>query len=125
MEHVARVGPSDLDVAYTVADPAFAAVLTTAHHRWFEAEARGDERFAPDPQGAAVPDLDEWGLIRVGSKVAPGTILIGRVAAVVPGAATEQDKLIRAIFGKDREDRSVRAPPGCAGVVGAAEIADG
>ena len=64
--------------------------------------------------------LDEDGIIRIGSRVKPGDILVGKVTLKGDIQYSPEEKLLRAIFGeKSREvrDTSLRVPPGTEGTV--------
>ena len=65
-------------------------------------------------------DLDEDGIIRIGAKVRPGDILVGKVTPKGETELTAEERLLRAIFGeKSREvrDTSLRVPHGEEGIV--------
>ncbi|RKY01759.1 DNA-directed RNA polymerase subunit beta, partial [Candidatus Poribacteria bacterium] len=102
-------------------------ILTSIHIEEFEVEARetklGREeitRDIPNVPEEQLRNLDEEGIIRVGSYVRPGDILVGKVT---PKGETElgpEEKLLRAIFGEkasDVRDTSLYAKPGVEGVV--------
>src|SRR4029078_572886 len=64
--------------------------------------------------------LDEDGIARVGTRVKPGDILVGKVTLKGDIQYSPEEKLLRAIFGeKSREvrDTSLRVPPGVEGTV--------
>jgi len=102
-------------------------VYTSVHIEELEAEARetklGDEyitRNIPGVSEKAVAHLDEYGIVRVGTYVKPGDILVGKVAPKEEGQLTPEEKLLQAVFGektKDVKDASLRCPPGLEGVV--------
>ena len=81
------------------------------------------EEFTNDiPKGSedATKDLDENGIIRIGARVAPGDILIGKITPKGESDPTPEEKLLRAIFGDkagDVKDASLKANPSLAGVV--------
>lgn len=130
--HTARVELADLDPAFVIVDPAFAVQLTTHHTRRFECEALetagGAEeltRDIPNVGEEALAGLDDAGVIRVGTIVRPGSILIGKVTPRAGAILSREEKLLRVIFGDkagDVLDASLRAPPGCAGTVAEAEL---
>ena len=102
-------------------------VLTTIHIEDYDCEAR-DTKLGPEEITREVPnvgddalkDLDENGIIRIGSEVVPGDILVGKVTPKGETELTAEEKLLRAIFGeKAREvrDTSLRVPHGEAGTV--------
>jgi DNA-directed RNA polymerase subunit beta len=68
----------------------------------------------------ALASLDEDGIVRVGTRVKPGDILVGKVTLKGDIQYSPEEKLLRAIFGeKSREvrDTSLRVPPGIEGTV--------
>ena len=84
---------------------------------------RGMEEFTndiPNVSEDATKDLDETGIIRIGARVAPGDILIGKITPKGESDPTPEEKLLRAIFGDkagDVKDASLKANPSLAGVV--------
>jgi len=84
---------------------------------------RGAEELTPDIPNVseeATKDLDEYGMIRVGSHVKPGNILIGKITPKGESDPTPEEKLLRAIFGEkagDVKDASLKAKPSHVGVV--------
>lgn len=130
----ARVESSSLDRQYVIVDTHFAERLTSHHSQRFEVEANVVEggaeeltRDVPNVGEAALEDLDERGLVRVGSAVRPGSLLVGKVTPRAGAVLSPEEKLLRAIFGEaagDVLDASLRAPPGCFGTVSAAELED-
>ena len=74
----------------------------------------------PNVSEEATKDLDEFGMIRIGSEVNPGDILIGKITPKGESDPTPEEKLLRAIFGDkagDVKDASLKAPPSLRGVV--------
>ena len=68
----------------------------------------------------ALAGLDEDGIVRIGTRVKPGDILVGKVTLKGDIQYSPEEKLLRAIFGeKSREvrDTSLRVPPGIEGTV--------
>ena len=102
-------------------------VLTSVHVDEYSLEVRetkrGMEEFTndiPNVSEDATKDLDETGIIRVGARVAPGDILIGKITPKGESDPTPEEKLLRAIFGDkagDVKDASLKANPSLAGVV--------
>ena len=100
---------------------------TSIHIEEFEIEARdtklGPEeitRDIPNVSESALKDLDESGIIRIGAKVGPGDILVGKVTPKGETQLTPEEKLLRAIFGEkagDVRDASLKVPPGIEGTV--------
>src|SRR5207244_10080944 len=93
----------------------------------FEIQARdtklGKEevtRDIPNVAEEALKDLDESGIVRIGAKVKPGDILVGKITPKGETQLTPEEKLLRAIFGEkagDVRDASLYCPPGIEGVV--------
>jgi DNA-directed RNA polymerase subunit beta len=102
-------------------------VLTSMHVERFEVEARetrlGNEeitRDLPNVSEDALKNLDETGVVRIGAKVAPDDILVGKVTPKTEKELSAEDRLLRAIFGEkaaDVRDTSLRVKPGCEGYV--------
>jgi DNA-directed RNA polymerase subunit beta len=102
-------------------------VMTSVSIDEFTAEARdtklGPEEITkdiPNVSEKALAQLDEYGIIKVGARVIPGDILVGKVTLKGDVQYSPEEKLLRAIFGeKSREvrDTSLRVPPGIEGTV--------
>ncbi len=100
---------------------------TSVHIEKDEIEARdtklGPEKITRDIPGlseAALRDLDEDGIVRVGAEVKPGDILVGKTSFKGESEPTPEERLLRSIFGeKAREvkDTSLRVQSGQGGVV--------
>ena len=100
---------------------------TSIHIEEFEIEARdtklGPEeitRDIPNVSEAALKDLDESGIVRIGANVASSHILVGKVTPKGETQLTPEEKLLRAIFGEkagDVRDASLKVPPGIEGTV--------
>jgi DNA-directed RNA polymerase subunit beta len=100
---------------------------TSVHIEKDEVEARdtklGPEKITRDIPGlseAALRDLDEDGIVRVGAEVKPGDILVGKTSFKGESEPTPEERLLRSIFGeKAREvkDTSLRVQSGQGGVV--------
>ncbi len=102
-------------------------IFTSLHIEEFNWEAR-DTKLGPEKITKDIPnlseeafrDLDDEGIIRVGAKVEPGDILVGKVTPKGETDLTPEYKLLHSIFGeKAREvrDTSLRVPHGNGGVV--------
>jgi DNA-directed RNA polymerase subunit beta len=84
---------------------------------------RGEEELTneiPNVSEEATRDLDENGIIRVGAKVLPGSIIIGKVTPKGEMESSPEDKLLKAIFGDkagDVKDASKVVGPGGKGVI--------
>ncbi|MFN0085305.1 MAG: DNA-directed RNA polymerase subunit beta, partial [Blastocatellia bacterium] len=100
---------------------------TSIHIEELEIEARdtklGPEeitRDIPNVGEAALRDLDDSGIIRIGAYVKPSSILVGKVTPKGETQLTAEEKLLRAIFGEkagDVRDASLTCPPGIEGTV--------
>ncbi len=102
-------------------------VFTSIHLEEFEVMAR-DTKLGPEEITRDIPNvgeealrnLDEAGIVAIGSEVQPGDILCGKVTPKGESPMTPEEKLLRAIFGEkasDVRDTSLRLPPGVAGTV--------
>ena len=84
---------------------------------------RGMEEFTadiPNVSEEATKDLDENGVIRVGARVEPGDIMIGKISPKGESDPSPEEKLLRAIFGDkagDVKDSSLKANPSLSGVI--------
>jgi len=106
-------------------------VYTSIHIDEFEIEIRetklGREEFTrdiPNVSERALRHLDESGIVRVGTRVKAGDILVGKVAPKSKSELTPEEKLLHAIFGRAGEDvknASLEVPTGVEGIVIAAE----
>ena len=77
-------------------------------------------RDIPNMSEAALAGLDEDGIVRIGTRVKPGDILVGKVTLKGDVQYSPEEKLLRAIFGeKSREvrDTSLRVEPGDEGTI--------
>ena len=102
-------------------------VFTSVHIEEYEVEIRetklGKEEFTPDIPNVgerALANLDEGGIVRVGTFVTAGDVLVGKVAPKSKSELTPEEKLLHAIFGKagvDVKNASLTMPPGTRGVV--------
>ena len=100
---------------------------TSIHIDEFEVEARDTKmgreeitRDIPNVSEEALAQLDEEGIIRVGSIVRPGSILVGKVTPKGESDLGPEEKLLRAIFGEkvgEVRDASKYVKPGAEGVV--------
>ena len=65
-------------------------------------------------------NLDENGIVRIGTYVKPGDILVGKVSPKSKSELTPEEKLLHAIFGRAGEDvknDSLEVPSGVEGIV--------
>jgi DNA-directed RNA polymerase beta subunit len=101
--------------------------FTSIHIEEFEVEARetkvGPEEITKDIPNVSeqrLTQLDEEGIIRVGSVVGTGSILVGKITPKGESEYGPEEKLLRAIFGekvKEVRDASTYVRPGVEGVV--------
>ena len=102
-------------------------IFTSIHVEEFTLEVRETKRGVeeltsdiPNVSEEATKDLDEEGIIRVGARVKPGDILIGKITPKGESDPSPEEKLLRAIFGDkagDVKDASMKASPSLKGVV--------
>ncbi len=102
-------------------------VFTSIHIKDYEIECRdtklGAEEFTrdiPNVSEEARKNLDENGIIRIGTEVKDDDILVGKVTPKGMAELTSEEKLLHAIFGeKTREvrDTSLRVQHGGGGIV--------
>ncbi|MDR0537008.1 MAG: DNA-directed RNA polymerase subunit beta [Tannerellaceae bacterium] len=74
----------------------------------------------PNVSEEATRNLDERGIVRIGARIEPGDILIGKITPKGETDPSPEEKLLRAIFGDkagDVKDASLKAPPSLSGVV--------
>jgi DNA-directed RNA polymerase subunit beta len=100
---------------------------TSIHIEEFEIEIRetklGKEEFTrdiPNVSPKALANLDEHGIVRMGTFVMPGDILVGKVSPKSKSELTPEEKLLHAIFGRAGEDvknDSLDVPSGVEGIV--------
>ena len=102
-------------------------VLTSVHVDEYSLAVRetkrGQEEFTadiPNVSEEATKDLDENGVVRIGVRVEPGDILIGKITPKGESDPSPEEKLLRAIFGDragDVKDASLKANPSLSGVI--------
>ncbi len=100
---------------------------TSIHIEEFEIEIRetklGKEEFTrdiPNVSPKALSNLDEHGIVRIGTYVRPGDTLVGKVSPKSRSELTPEEKLLHAIFGRAGEDvknDSLEVPSGVEGIV--------
>jgi len=100
---------------------------TSIHIEEFDIEIRetklGREEFTrdiPNVSEKQLRNLDENGIVRVGTSVGPGDILVGKVSPKSKTELTPEEKLLHAIFGRAGEDvknDSLEVPSGVEGIV--------
>ena len=102
-------------------------VFTSVHVDEYSLEVRETKRGLeeltadiPNVSEDATKDLDENGIIRIGARVKPGDILIGKITPKGESDPSPEEKLLRAIFGDkagDVKDASLKASPSLKGVI--------
>ncbi|MDR0798747.1 MAG: DNA-directed RNA polymerase subunit beta [Dysgonamonadaceae bacterium] len=102
-------------------------IFTSVHVDEYVLEVRETKRGVeeltsdiPNVSEDATKDLDENGIIRIGARVEPGDILIGKITPKGESDPSPEEKLLRAIFGEkagDVKDASLKASPSLRGVV--------
>ena len=102
-------------------------ILTSVHVDEFSLAVRETKRGVeeltndiPNVSEDATKNLDENGIVRVGVRVEPGDILIGKITPKGEVDPSPEEKLLRAIFGDragDVKDASLKANPSLSGVV--------
>ncbi len=106
-------------------------VYTSIHIEEYDIEIRdtklGREEFTrdiPNVGERALHNLDDGGIVRKGTYVRPGDILVGKVSPKSKTELTPEEKLLHAIFGRAGEDvknDSLEVPSGVEGIVIATE----
>ena len=101
--------------------------FTSIHIEEYDVEIRetklGKEEFTrdiPNVSERALAQLDEHGVVRVGTRVGPNDILVGKISPKSKSELTPEEKLLHAIFGRAGEDvknDSLELPAGEEGVV--------
>lgn len=74
----------------------------------------------PNMSEESTKNLDTNGIVRIGARIEPGDILIGKVTPKGESDPSPEEKLLRAIFGEkagDVKDASLKAPSSLHGVV--------
>ncbi|WP_243545558.1 DNA-directed RNA polymerase subunit beta [Pseudodesulfovibrio tunisiensis] len=102
-------------------------IYTSIHIEEFEVVARdtklGPEEITRDISNVSeemLRNLDECGIIRLGARVKPDDIMVGKITPKGETQLTPEEKLLRAIFGdkaRDVKNTSLKVPPGIEGTV--------
>jgi DNA-directed RNA polymerase subunit beta len=102
-------------------------VMTSIHIEKLEIDARSTKlgpeeitREVPNVSEESLRHLDESGIVRIGSRVYPDDILVGKITPKGESEHPPEEKLLRAIFGekaRDVRDNSLRVPHGEGGRV--------
>ena len=100
---------------------------TSIHIEEFDVEIRetklGREEFTrdiPNVSEKALRNLDESGIVQIGTYVKPGDVLVGKVSPKSKTELTPEEKLLHAIFGRAGEDvknDSLEVSSGIEGIV--------
>ncbi|MCK5131330.1 MAG: DNA-directed RNA polymerase subunit beta [Candidatus Sabulitectum sp.] len=108
-----------------VKDDTFTSVHIVEFETQFRETKLGPEELTYDLPNAtekrdAMRNLEENGIVRIGSRIRAGDILVGKVSPKGEQDLSPEERLIRAIFGKrasDVKDTSLKAPVGMSGIV--------
>ncbi len=106
-----------------VREDIFTSIHIDEHQLEVRETKRGLEELTPDIPNVseeATKNLDENGIIRIGAKVRPGDILIGKITPKGESDLTPEEKLLIAIFGEKAgnvKDASLRVSPADEGIV--------
>ena len=102
-------------------------VFTSIHLQEFDVEVRntklGEEQTTPDIPNlgeARLRNLDQDGIVRIGSDVKAGDILVGKITPQTESQITGEERLLQSIFGekaKDIKDTSLKLSVGKTGRV--------
>ncbi len=102
-------------------------MYTSIHIKEFQIFA-SDTKFGPEEITADIPNasaeiiknLDKNGIVRIGSYVKPGDVLVGKVTPKAETHYSPEERLLRAIFGEKStnvSDSSLKATPDTNGIV--------
>ncbi len=102
-------------------------IFTSIHIKEYTIDVRetklGPEKLTgdiPNTSEKMLEQLDEDGIVRIGTYVTPGDILVGKVTPKSEGDTTPEFKLLNSIFGekaKEVRDSSLKVPHGTSGTV--------
>ena len=102
-------------------------VFTSIHIEKYEVEARDTKlgaeeitRDIPNQNEEALRNLDDTGVVYVGAEVGPDDVLVGKITPKGETELSGEDRLLRAIFGRDArevKDTSKHVPAGESGRV--------
>lgn len=102
---------------------AFTSIHIESHDIEIRETKLGREEFTrdiPNVSERALRNLDERGIVRLGTRVGPGDILVGKVSPKSKTELSPEEKLLHAIFGRAGEDvknDSLELPAGQEGIV--------
>jgi len=106
-----------------VKEDAFTSIHIESHEIEIRETKLGREEFTrdiPNVSERALRNLDERGIVRTGTRVGPGDILVGKVSPKSKTELSPEEKLLHAIFGRSGEDvknDSLELPAGQEGIV--------
>ncbi len=106
-----------------VKNDAFTSIHIDSHDVEIRDTKLGREEFTrdiPNVSEKMLSNLDESGVIRIGARVKPGDILVGKVSPKSKTELSPEEKLLHAIFGRAGEDvknESLEVPAGTEGIV--------
>ncbi|MCC6964471.1 MAG: DNA-directed RNA polymerase subunit beta [candidate division Zixibacteria bacterium] len=102
-------------------------IFTSIHIEEYELQVRDTKRGAeeitreiPNVSEEELSHLDEHGIVKTGTEVEAGDVLVGKVTPKGETELSPEERLLRAIFGEkaaDVRDASLKAPPGLKGIV--------
>ncbi|MCH3917806.1 MAG: DNA-directed RNA polymerase subunit beta [Spirochaetia bacterium] len=102
-------------------------IFTSIHIKEYSTDVRetklGPEKLTcdiPNTSEKMLEQLDSEGIIKIGTHVHPGSILVGKVTPKSESDTTPEFKLLNSIFGekaKDVRDSSLKVPHGTTGIV--------
>ncbi len=102
-------------------------IFTSVHIKEFTTDIRetklGPEKLTrdiPNTSEKMLEQLDEDGIVRIGTMVRPGSIMVGKVTPKSESDTTPEFKLLNSIFGekaKEVRDTSLKVPHGTEGTV--------
>ena len=102
---------------------AFTSIHIESHDIEIRETKLGREEFTrdiPNVSERALRNLDDRGIVRMGTRVGPGDILVGKVSPKSKTELSPEEKLLHAIFGRAGEDvknDSLELPAGQEGIV--------
>ena len=106
-----------------VKDDTFTSIHIESHDVEIRETKLGREEFTrdiPNVSERALRNLDDRGIVRIGTRVGPGDILVGKVSPKSKSELSPEEKLLHAIFGRAGEDvknDSLELPAGQEGIV--------
>ncbi len=102
-------------------------IFTSIHIEEYELQVRDTKRGAeeitreiPNVSEEELSHLDDIGIVKTGTEVEAGDVLVGKVTPKGETELSPEERLLRAIFGEkaaDVRDASLKAPPGLKGIV--------